>query len=100
MRTTENDHVAHNSSGCQITREITFKKAANSNRQKPPRKRRTIQIRPSALASKDTARAPNHIRSAILRIMGADYTLGSDGERLFVHLPGLAAVQAGPALAG
>ena len=58
---------------CQITREINFRNAASSNKQKPPRKRRAIQIRPSALASKETAKAPNHIRSAILRIMVADY---------------------------
>ena len=37
--------------------------------------RRSIQTLPSALASKEITNAANHIKSAIFRIMAADYIL-------------------------
>ena len=58
----------------QRIRETIFRKAASSNRTKPPTKSRPIQDLPLPLATSESSSATNHNSKAILRITRADYT--------------------------
>src|SRR5689334_23365772 len=70
-----------------MIRETIFRKKANRRRTKPPTKRRAIQLLPLPLATSERSKATNHIKSAILRITGADYTGGSYSLRNVQVLP-------------
>src|SRR5437588_7483470 len=58
----------------QRIRETIFRKAASSNRTKPPTKSRPIHVLPLPLATSESSNAMNQSSRAIFRIIEADYT--------------------------
>src|SRR5262252_8903575 len=56
----------------QRIRETIFRKAANSNRTKPPTKSRPIHDLPLPLATSESSNAMNHNSKASLRITSAE----------------------------
>src|SRR5689334_11752791 len=67
----------------QRIRETIFRKAASSNRTKPPTKSRPIHDLPLPLATSESSNAMNHNSKASLRITSADYTAKNAVNRRF-----------------